>query len=164
MPIDDWSVLMDPLYASIKLYLYSWVLVIFGYMIYPTYLLAGIYGLAAPEQAEWLFLESTTADQYQSSWNVVQNYLMREWQNYVGLLKDIIENYKFYYEFLGWSNRTGVLAVAKNFMVMAFWFPLFFTTAIIYMVFGALCLPYLYLMWLISLLVDWMQSKKKQRY
>ena len=72
--------------------------------------------------------------------------------------------YIFYYEFLGWSDHSGLGDVAFNFLAMAFWYPFFFLTATVYMVFGALCVPYLYSVWLISLLSDWMQAKKKKRY
>ena len=62
-----------------KLYIYAWIVVLFGYMNYPIYALVGVYGIVAPDQAEWLFLESTTADQHHSTWNLVQNYFMKEW-------------------------------------------------------------------------------------
>ena len=78
-PLDEWADLLDPLYASIKLYLYSWLLVLFAYMFYPTYIIVGLYGLTYGSSAEWLFLESTTSDQHMDGWNFVKNYMMKEW-------------------------------------------------------------------------------------
>ena len=78
-PVDNWADLLDPLYVSIKLYIYTWIVCLFAYMNYPLYAIFGIYGSLFPTDSEWLFLESTTMDDHESSWNFIKNWFMREW-------------------------------------------------------------------------------------
>ena len=54
--------------------------------------------------------------------------------------------------------------VAKNFIIMGGWYPFFFATGIVYIFFGALCLPYLYTIYGMSYFIDKINQRKKERY
>ena len=63
-----------------------------------------------------------------------------------------------------WTDNEGVEDVAKNFLIMTLWYPFFFGTGIIYILFGALCLPYLYTIYGMSYFIDKINSRSKSRY
>ena len=48
-----------------------------------------------PTQAESIFLEESTGGDYDGHWIV--DWIMRDYQNMVGFMKDIVETYIYYW-------------------------------------------------------------------